>query len=135
MKTRVHAAAIIEKDNEILLGMKPKNVGPYPNTWHLLGGGVNEGEDLIAAVKREVLEEGNIEIDNIELVSVDEDEALNKNNELTHYVFNVYKCRYKDGELRPGDDIVELKWFPLNELKNIPLASPSIKLFKKLKFI
>ncbi len=54
MKTRVIVSAVIEKDQDLLFGKKKKDIGPYPNTWHLIGGGVNEGESLTDAIKREI---------------------------------------------------------------------------------
>ncbi|HSX08713.1 MAG TPA: hypothetical protein VLF93_01000 [Candidatus Saccharimonadales bacterium] len=37
MKARVIVTTLIEKEGKILLGKKLKDVGPYPNTWHLPG--------------------------------------------------------------------------------------------------
>ena len=74
MKSRVIVTAIIENNNMFLFGQKPHDVGPYPNTWHLLGGGVNmEQETLEDALRREIQEEAGIEIDTIKKVSFDED--------------------------------------------------------------
>lgn len=133
MKSRLIVAAIVKKGDKYLLGMKPDNTPPYPNTWHLLGGGVNlEEENLEDAVKREVREEAGIELKDIKRVSFDEDYEPNKHGEETHYVFLVYEGEYKSGNLKADDDIQELKWFSRNELKEITLTRPSIKLFKEL---
>jgi len=135
MKTRVIVSAIIEKNRKFLFGKKPQNIGPYPNTWHLLGGGIKQGESIIDAVKREVLEESGIEITDIEPISFDEDLEPNKHGIKTHYVFLVFKTKYKSGELKPKDDITELKWIDKTTLKSIELNRPTVKLFKKLKLI
>jgi len=135
MKTRVIVSAIIEKNGKFLFGKKPQNIGPYPNTWHLLGGGIKQGESIIDAVKREVLEESGIEITDTEPISFDEDWELNKHGIKTHYIFLVFKAKYKSGELKPKDDITELKWIDKTILKSIELNRPTVKLFKKLKLI
>lgn len=136
MNTRIIVSAVIEHNGKYLFGRKTKDVGPYPNTWHLLGGGVNlEKETLLNAIKREVKEEAGIEITDIESLGFNEEDGLNKHNEKTHYVFHVYNAKYKSGKLTPNDDIEELKWFAKEEIKNIPLANPSIKLFKKINLI
>lgn len=135
MKTRVIVSAVIRKHDKPLFGKKASNIGPYPNTWHLLGGGVNEGEEFEDALKREVKEEAGIEIRNIKRISKEEDDEPNKNGELTHYIFHVFSADYDSGELMPNDDIVSLKWISGTELKNISLTRPTIKLFKKLKII
>ncbi|MFA6088368.1 MAG: NUDIX domain-containing protein [Candidatus Woesearchaeota archaeon] len=135
METRVIVSAVIEHKGKILFGKKPKNIGPYPNTWHLIGGGINQGESMIDAVKREVSEEANISISKIEPISFDEDYELNKHGVKTHYIFLVFKAKYKSGKLKPKDDITELMWIEKSVLSTTKLNRPTIKLFKKLKFI
>src|SRR3989344_268299 len=130
MKSRLIVAAIIKKGDKYLLGMKPDNTPPYPNTWNLLGGGVNlEEENLEEAIRREVKEEAGIELGVIKRVSFDEDYEPNKHGEKTHYVFLVYEGEYKSGDLTANDDIHKLRWFHKSELKDISLTRPSIKLF------
>lgn len=133
MKARIVVAAIIEKDGKYLFGKKPKDVGPYPNTLHLLGGGVDiENESMEEAIKREVQEEGNITVKIVERVSFDEAYAKNKHNEDVHYIFHVYMTVYTGGEAKPGDDITELVWLSKEAIKTAPLSTPSIKLFTEL---
>ena len=136
MKSRVIVTAIIENKNMFLFGLKPQNIGPYPNTWHLLGGGVKlEQEKLEDALKREIQEEAGIEIDNIKRVSFNEDYEPDKKGELTHYVFLVYWVTSKSNKIKANDDIVKLQWFSKKELKTMPLTRSSVKLFKELKLI
>lgn len=136
MKSRLIVAAIIENDGKYLLGQKPQNIGPYPNTWHLLGGGVElDEESLTDAVKREIQEEAGLELTNIERASFDEDYEPNKHGEMVHYVFLVYKATALSQDARPKDDIVELKWFTKEELRSLSLTRPSIKLFRELGWL
>lgn len=63
MKARVVVSVIIEKDGKVLLGRKADGVGPYPDTWRLIGGGVNlEEESVLDALKRETREEAGIDL-------------------------------------------------------------------------
>ncbi len=135
MKTRVIVSAIIERDGKLLFGRKEQDRGPYPNTWHILGGGVNIGEPLTDTLKREILEEAGIEVTDIEPISFDDDIEPDKHGEKTHYIFLIFKAKYLSGEPEPGDDIAELKWVEKTDLSSIELPRPSIKLFKKLDFI
>lgn len=136
MNSRLIVSAIIKKGDKYLLGHKPNNIPPYPNTWHLLGGGANlEEEDLENAIRREVKEEAGIELGELKRVSFDEDYEPNKHGEKTHYVFLVFEGYYALGKLKANDDIHKLKWFSQDELAKVPLTRPSIKLFKELKII
>src|SRR5581483_2719727 len=135
MKARVVVTTIIEKDNKILLGKKAKDVGPYPNAWHLPGGGVDlENESLEDAVRREIKEETGLDVAHMERVNFDEDYEPDKKGVKTHYVFLVYKVTPTTMDAHAADDIVEIKWFDKSELKNITLTRPSVKLFKELEY-
>lgn len=136
MNTRLVVAVVIQRDGKYLLGRKPPNTPPYPNTWHLIGGGVNlEQESLEQAIRREVKEEAGIELGELERVWFDDDYEPNKRGEQTHYVFVVFKGEYHSGIVQAGDDIQELKWFCQEELKDIPLPRTSITLFRKLEIL
>ena len=134
MKQRTIVSAVIEKENQLLFGKKKENIGPYPNTWHLLGGGIEE-ETLEEALKREVHEESNIEIEIVKKLGFDEDYEPDKNRKMTHYIFLVYLAKYISGEPKPKDDIEELKWIPKKELDKYSLTRPSIKLFKEIGYL
>lgn len=132
MKARVIVAALIEKDGKILLGKKQANIGPYPNTWHLPGGGVDlANESLEEAMKREVKEETGLDTLRLERVSFDEDYEPDKRGERTHYVFLVYKVIPHDVNAVAADDIVKLQWFKKSELKTLQLTRPSVKFFQE----
>lgn len=136
MKSRIIVAAIIEKNGEILLGRKPDDVGPYPNTWHIPGGGVDlDDETLEEALRREIKEETGLEVGELENIGFDEDKEPDKYNELTHYIFLVFKTTVKRQTEVAGDDINKLKWVKKSELHKFPLTRPSQKLFKKLGWL
>jgi 8-oxo-dGTP diphosphatase len=134
MKTRNCAVAVIEKDGKILMGNKASGVGPYPNTWRIPGGGIEEGESPENAVKREVMEETGLRVDSVEKVGVYEDHEPDKNGEMTHYIFNVFKVEVSGKEL-VSEEFPELRWIDKSELLKSPLARPSIKLFKDLGYL
>lgn len=132
MKSRIVVTAFIEKDGKVLLGRKKPGVGPYPDTWHLPGGGANLGEESIdEAIVREVKEETGLEISNLKRIAFDEDSEPDKHGDRTHYIFLVYKVSAKSFDVTAADDIVELKWFDKKELQNLPLPRPLIKQMKE----
>ncbi|MDD5178604.1 MAG: NUDIX domain-containing protein [Candidatus Nanoarchaeia archaeon] len=136
MKSRLIVSAVIEKGDYLLFGKKRKNIGPYPNTWHLIGGGVDiEGESCKEAIVREIEEEAGIKVKITGELGFDEDYEKDKHNELTHYIFLIYRAEYISGNPNADDDLTELKWIKKNKLREILLNKPSIKLFKSLGYI
>jgi 8-oxo-dGTP pyrophosphatase MutT (NUDIX family) len=134
MNTRVVASALIELNGKILLGKKGKGVGPYPDAWHFPGGGIKLEEESVGdAVRREVKEETGLDLSQVEKISFEEDFKPNKHNELTHYVFLVFKVKPTSANFTPGDDLVELKWFNINELSSLNIPEPSRKALGKIK--
>ncbi|NMC36141.1 NUDIX domain-containing protein [Candidatus Beckwithbacteria bacterium] len=135
MKARVIVTAVIEKKGQILFGWQKQGRGPYPNTWHLPGGGVNlEDESLEKALKREIMEETNLEIDDIKPIGFDED-YTQSNGQDVHYVFLSFSCQVKAGEAKASDDLAEVKWVKKEDIKNLKLPKPSVRLFKKLHIL
>lgn len=136
MKYRIIVSAIIEKDGSYLFGKKPKDIGPYPNTYHLLGGGIDpENESLVEGLEREIREEPGIILTDITPLSFAEADSVNKEGEVVHYFFHVFMTSYVSGELIPGDDIAELIWVKKEDIASIPLPEPSQKVFNELGWI
>jgi len=136
MRTRIIVSAVIEKEGSYLFGRKPENIGPYPNTWHLLGGGVEIGKEFLEnAVRREIREEAGIEVTDLKPLCFDEDDEPNKKGEMTHYLFLIFQSRYKSGQLKAADDIRILKWIKKQDFSQYEFTRPSVKLFKKIGYL
>lgn len=136
MNHRITVVGVITKDNTVLLGRKPKDVGPYPNTWIIPGGGVNFGEETAEeALMREIREEANIEIENIHPLIFIPDVEPNKYGEPTYYVHLVYTASYKSGEVKAQDDVASLAWVSTHDIPKLIIARPSVITFEKLGWL
>jgi bifunctional NMN adenylyltransferase/nudix hydrolase len=131
MNHRAIVTCLIENDGKLLFGRKRAGVGPYPDTWHLIGGGIDEGESVEQATRREILEETGIEVGVVEIVGEDTDIEPNKHGEPTEYHFTIVRAAWKSGEPVASDDIEELRWFGRDDLSAIPLNRPTIKYFER----
>jgi len=135
-KYRVTVVGVIIKEDTVLLGKKPKNVGPYPNTWIIPGGGIDfEKETVEEALVREIREEAGITIKNIKPLTFMSDNEPDKHGVMTYFVHLVYTADYDSGEIQAGDDVTYLEWVPIKKIPTLTIARPSIVTFKKLGWI
>lgn len=142
------SALIFSRDGKILIGKKnPKSGGVYSDAWHIPGGGVDEGEDKLTALKREILEEVGIDIFSYKITLIDdtetgESEKTLKNTgekvlcKMKFYVYKVEMDRDSNEiETKLSDDLVKIVWVSLKGLKDYKLTPPSITLFTKLGYL
>ncbi|MDO8571627.1 MAG: NUDIX hydrolase [bacterium] len=126
------SAIIFSKDGKILMGRKdPKAGGVYPDSWHIPGGGIEEGESMEESLKREVMQETGIDISSAHVIKVPgvgegvSEKTLKETGEkvLVHMQFNRFEVHLdKNADeiaLNPNDDLVELQWFTPEDLMNI----------------
>ncbi len=122
---RVRTSALIIKNNKLLLVELNDGNGLHYN---LPGGGVEQGETLVEAVRREALEEASIQID-VGKVAFLYEYAPFKNKEkygTVHSLTTIFECELKGGETpclsdNPDENQIGVKWIPLDELQNIVL--------------
>ncbi|HEY1645104.1 MAG TPA: NUDIX domain-containing protein [Candidatus Saccharimonadales bacterium] len=95
----VSVRAIVIKDNKLLVMDRNKFGDHYLS---LVGGTVEDGEELVEALKREVSEETTLEITNPRLVIDEEAGAAGKQ-------YYIYLCDYVSGEPKLNPDSIEAK--------------------------
>ena len=138
MKEKLEVGAgigiMILKDNKVLLGKRhddPEKASSLlhgEGTWTMPGGKLHFGESFEDAAYREVLEETGVKInkEKLRLVSVTNDKV-----EDAHFVTISFLCEKFEGEpkVMEPDEIVEWKWFALDELPD-PIFSTCVKILK-----
>jgi ADP-ribose pyrophosphatase len=96
---------------------------PLYGSWSLPGGRVREGENLCAALKREVREECSIEIETGDLIT--EFEYIERDEEGVvryHYVVFDFRAEYRSGNLARASDALEACWVPFERLGEYELT-------------
>ena len=110
MKKNGGVLLICEQTGNFLLGKRSKKI-PFSDYWALFGGSIEEGEDVLEGVKRELFEETQIPSDNIRYELFEIENVF----EVPFYFYigycdKEYVCKLNEETQRYG-------WFNLN---NIP---------------
>ena len=121
----VAAGILINHDKSILLAQRPAEKS-FPLQWEFPGGKIDEGENSESALRRELFEELNIEVDKMKLFDsvIHEYELFRANiefflvNEWTGNLLN------KEGQ--------NLHWKKLNDLRGLKILDADVPVISKL---
>ncbi len=109
--------AIVIKDGQVLLGLRGTvNGKPMLESGKraLLGGFFGFGENLVEAVKREVMEESGWEIDDLQLFRINDNPGRPKEDrQNVDMIFVAMAVTQSGGH---DEEVKDLKWFPLDDL-------------------
>lgn len=118
---RVGVGAVVFKDGKVLLVKRGKS--PSKGMWAIPGGRVELGETLQHAAEREVLEETGLTIKAGEPIFVFDLVTKDDNGIVKyHYVIIDLKAELLGGELNPGDDADDAKWFVPMDIKGLEVS-------------
>lgn len=110
MKTIEVVAAIIKKDNEIFITRR--GYGEFVDMWEFPGGKIEEGESREEALHREIREELEVEIDDLQfLTKVDYDYPT------FHLTMHCFTCKMADGKVHLNAHN-DAKWIGISELRD-----------------
>jgi 8-oxo-dGTP pyrophosphatase MutT (NUDIX family) len=99
------SAIVLDGRGRVLLARRA--VEPGKGRWDLLGGFIDEDEDPLAALRRELAEEIGLDVQPGDFVGGFPD----RYGEDGPPTLNLYWTARLDGEPQPSDEIAELRWF------------------------
>ena len=114
-----YACALLLREGKILLGLRAPHRRAYPNRWDVVGGRVEAGETLEAALTRELGEELGITPTSIEFLSRIEDDNPNGRGVAVYNLFVVRQWSGGEPEMRNNEHSA-LRWFGLVEACELP---------------
>jgi ADP-ribose pyrophosphatase YjhB (NUDIX family) len=104
---------------------------PLKGEWSIPGGLVELGEELTAAVRRELREETGLDVEPLECMAVF-DRILREGERVKyHYVIADYLCRREGGRLRPASDVVDARWVRRADLPQYHLTELAATLIEQ----
>lgn len=136
MKRRLIVCPLIENDGAYLFCKMPADRGVFPGKWALSGGGVEVGERLEEALRREIREELGEELEITEMTPwTFRDDIRVKtyrdgSSEEIYMVYLLFNCRAANRAITLNDEFEEYAWarpedfasFDLNEETRRTLA-------------
>ena len=127
MKIMDVVAAVIIRGGKVLCVQRPENAREYISMkWEFPGGKIEPGEDREQALKREILEELDVEIGNLDYFMTVEHTYPD-----FHVVMHAYTCSILKGEPVLKEHVA-LKWLPVEELDQLDWAAADIPIVEKL---
>lgn len=102
------------------------------DTWIVPGGHIELGEKIEHAVKREVKEETNIDVDvsDLQFIGLQEhifDEAFWKKR---HFIFLDYTCKAVSNDVQLNNEAQEYQWVSLKDALKLPLGKYTKRLLE-----
>ncbi len=115
------ATAFITNSKSQLLLVK-RAIQPKKNWWDMPGGFLEEGEDPLSGVKREIKEELGLRLKQIRLLGIYIDSYAHG---YKMYTLNIiYTARIAVGTIKAMDDVGSAQWFDKNKIPWSRLAFP-----------
>src|SRR4051812_23616928 len=116
-------SGLIVQDGKVLVILRGKQ--PHLHHWSLPGGGIEPGERLRDAVKREVREETGFDVDVGVIAGYREEVSADG-----HYIVPAFSCHVIGGELRAGDDAVAAEFVAPEEIAQRPIVPALLDVFR-----
>lgn len=119
------AGVVVNSEGKLLLVRNR-----YRGAWEYPGGQVENGENLIEALRREIREESGIEVEVGELFCIASNVAqypgYNGVKEIPTKVMLDFACKPIGGQEQTSDETSEVAWFTLQEAQAM-IAAPALK--------
>jgi len=130
MRPIVGVGALILKSGKLLL--VKRGAKPGQGRWSIPGGLVELGEQVRDAIVREVKEECGLDIKAERLMDVFDSITRDEKGSIQYqFVVVNFLARIEGGILKNGDDVLEAKWVPINEVEKYNLTNSFRAFFQK----
>ena len=103
-------AALVEKDNKILIARRKEGDSPSVGKWEFPGGKIEEGETERQAVEREMQEEFGVKVEAQDYITSSIWDYPTRTIEV-----RLYRCKYIEGDFQLFDHL-EIKFVTKEEL-------------------
>ena len=122
----VTVGALISNDSKEVLMIRTHK---WSNLWGIPGGKIKWGETSADALRREIKEETNLDIDGIRFILAQDCIHSKEFYRDAHFVLLNYTCRCEGKpDVRLNDEAREFRWVTIAEALDMPINQPTRKL-------
>ncbi|MFX1505192.1 MAG: NUDIX hydrolase [Promethearchaeota archaeon] len=129
-----HGIIFDEKRKKILLTKRA--APPKALFWFPPGGAIDLGETVKEGLKREIYEETDISVRNLQFINYIDGITRDANNNVEfHFVVFMFEAEYVSGTIKAKDDALEVKWVSIEEIMSevIPVPTELISILKLME--
>lgn len=114
-------AVILNDSNKLFLSLRGENVRNEKGLWEFPGGGLKFMEEFEIAIKREIMEDYDFEIEILDFLDLCNHIIP---EEKQHWVAPTYICKFSSGipKIMEPDKCEKIGWFSISEIQNLPLT-------------
>jgi len=113
---------LVLRDGQVLLVKRAKE--PGKGRWAIPGGGIELGETVYEAARREIREECSVEISVERVLDVTERIIRDEEGRVSyHFVLICLLARYQGGEVMARSDAEDARWVTIGELDGLATLS------------
>ena len=118
IKLTTDAVVFCTIDEQLKVLLVKRGSEPYKGQWGLPGGFVEDQEDLIDGMKRELEEETGLKIQNARQLKTYGTPGRDPRGRTVSVVYHAL-IEQKDSEVKAGDDAAEAQWFNVHHLPEV----------------
>jgi nucleoside triphosphatase len=130
---------VVNERGEYLICRMPEGRGVFPGEWGLPGGGIEPGETVEEALRREILEEVGLSLRRVEPLFFADGTYVKTfpggEERPLYMVFLLFRCLAEEGEVRLNPEFDAAAWVPADQLSRYRLNRATAGTFARLGLI